>query len=738
MNRPDIRVAVYGDVNLNLIDGSAIWVQSITETLSRAGCTVEVLLKSPVETTRLTDFIAGLPNTRVTDPFTSRSLFVDHLRGALSPRNAFEILAGEDDRKPFDLVVLRGFRVVNEFVSHERFAGRLWAYLTDVPQSLSTMTPSVESDLRGIATSTDAILCQTEELRTFLESAIPETAGHCVLFPPVVPDVHDVPATAPPTRDDVQLVYTGKFAPRWNVLEMTRFPQALRARGVTATLHVAGDKFHDDPDDPSYKSRMRDALKSPGTVWHGGTSRQEAMAIAGKADIGLGWRDPALDASLELSTKVLEFGSLRTPVILNRTRAHEDLLGSDYPLYANSEEQALDAIEKAASNPNLWTTAADRCQEAAASYSLSRATTRITSYLDRLHPRGTTRPRLKVLVASHDLKFFTGILKHLQARPDLDVRVDEWQSLSTHDESESRRLLGWADVIICEWCGPNAVWYSQHKSPSQRLIIRLHRFELNAGYGKQVDIDAVDQVVCVSRYYADLTVQQLGWPTAKVGVIPNWVDVLQLNRPKYDGARHHLGVIGAGERRKRLDLALDVLTRVRREDSRFRLFVKTRMPWEYWWIWKKPEEQAHLQAVMKRIQHDPVLRGSVTFDGFGPDVGAWLRKIGWVLSTSDDESFHLAPAEGMASGALPVIRSWPGAETIYDRQWVHETTEEMAKTILDGAAVETTWQERGQQVIDRVTSALDVAVVNAAWVDVLRDGLIPVDKIRNHPIVAAI
>ena len=37
-----------------------------------------------------------------------------------------------------------------------------------------------------------------------------------------------------------------------------------------------------------------------------------------------------------------------------------------------------------------------------------------------------------------------------------------------------------------------------------------------------------------------------------------------------------------------------------------------------------------------------------------------LRGVDWVLSTSDDESFHLSPAEGMASGAVPAVLPWPG------------------------------------------------------------------------------
>src|SRR6516165_9599881 len=118
------------------------------------------------------------------------------------------------------------------------------------------------------------------------------------------------------------------------------------------------------------------------------------------------------------------------------------------------------------------------------------------------------------------------------------------------------------------------------------------------------------------------------------------------------------------------------------------------MPWELWWVWQNPAERDHYTAALRRVQRSPLLRDAVVFDDAGPDVPAWLRRIGFVLSTSDDESFHVAPAEGMASRAVPVIRHWPGAETIYDTRWLHETPLEMAGAIA-GYRDEESWRAAG-------------------------------------------
>ena len=50
------------------------------------------------------------------------------------------------------------------------------------------MTDEIAADLGRIADASRLMLCQTEELRSFLEGTIPGANGKCVLFPPILPD----------------------------------------------------------------------------------------------------------------------------------------------------------------------------------------------------------------------------------------------------------------------------------------------------------------------------------------------------------------------------------------------------------------------------------------------------------------------------------------------------------------------------------------------------------------------
>ena len=753
------RALVYGDVDLNLIDGSAIWAQSMVQALARAGCAVTLLLKTPAESSHLLAPLLTEPGVTVRRPFQEGSH--PGLTGtALRPPMAAALLADLDAERRHDLVVLRGRRVAAQVAMGGAFDGRMWTYLTDIAQSVLDMDADTVASLSRIAEASRYLLCQTEELRCFLESSVPAACGKCELMLPVVPPLERATGGSAPRRaasgDPLRLVYTGKFAPRWNTYEMAQLPALLARRDVRAEIHMVGDKIHNDPADPGYSRRMRAVLGTPvaeplaeppaelsgdrqagstGVVWHGGHPRQEAMLIAASCDIGLSWRDPSMDASLELSTKVLEFGSLGLPVVLNRTPMHENLLGVDYPLFANSQQDVVEVIARCAADPEVATLAVERTGAAAAGFSLDHAVQRLRGYLDRAFgsagaapgpapasPSATPERKLRVVAAGHDLRFFTRILDYMRHLPWAEVRLDHWPALGEHDPAASAALARWADVVICEWCGPNAVWYSRHKRRGSRLIVRLHRFELHARYVDQVDIKAIDQVVCVSPHYARLTVERTGWPADKVVTVPNWLDLSQLDRPKLEGARHHLGIIGVVPARKRLDLALDVLAELRRDDERYMLYVKSTMPWEHWWIWKLAAERAHYEAAAHRIQRDPLLSGGVVFDQPGPDVPAWLRRVGFVLSTSDDESFHVAPAEGMGSRAVPVVRNWPGAQTIYDKRWIHATPEQMAASIA--GMTDAQWLSAGA-LARQQAEPFGINKVCAAWGELLTRNLPP-------------
>lgn len=323
-----------------------------------------------------------------------------------------------------------------------------------------------------------------------------------------------------------------------------------------------------------------------------------------------------------------------------------------------------------------------------------------------------------VLVAGHDLKFASGLIEELTERGHR-VSVDKWDDHNKHDEAESQRLLADADVIFCEWTLGNAVWYSKNKLPHQRLVTRIHLQELFRPYLKNVAFRHVDELVVVGQHILDLAIRDHGVPRGISRVVPNAVDIQSLRREKTVDARFNLGFVGIVPARKRLDKAFDVLSLLRTQDDRYRLFVKGKRPEDFSWMASRPEEMAFYEEQYRRIESDPLLKGAVIFDAHGDDMAEWYRKIGVVLSVSDFESFHLTLADGAASGAVPASLAWAGADQIYPTDWLHADVADMAASLADLASDEESWRRAGQRAQEYVGLRFDSREVLSALIDVI-------------------
>jgi glycosyltransferase involved in cell wall biosynthesis len=725
-----IRIALYGDVNLNIIDGSAIWLASLVQVLHRIERTeLTVLRKAPARRDVVTAEFADLPRVSLVSPRKARA--------TLTPADALDELEHLDAQQPFDIVLLRGYALCKAAARRPQLAGRLWVYLTDIPQDTTELTDEDRHELDLIATASGRLLCQTEQLRSYLEGVVPQVANATILLPPMVPPMFWHPRSGP-ARPVRKLFYAGKFAPRWGFLETVAAFTELRRDHPELELHVAGDKIHNPPDDPQYRPAVEAVLEhTEGLVWHGGVTRAQVAELLADADLALSARHRELDDSLELSTKVLEYGAAGVPVALNRVPMHTELFGDDYPLFVDDLGALAGVVADLLDEPDRWVRARDRAQQVAAGFTYDRIAEQLAPYIERHVParaiegegerqraggRGSVGARApRVLVASHSLKFFTAIADHLR-RCGADVRFDVWEGHAKHDEAASKKLLDWAEVIVCEWAVGNAVWYARNRHPHQRLIVRLHRMEFETDFPQEIAIDAVERVVFVSEDFRDKAIAQLGWPAGKLEVISNWVDTLMLDRPKLPEARFHLGVLGWIPIRKRLDRAVDVIEKLSAQDDRWRLYLGGQMPWELRWVWQRLAEHEYFTEQLDRIRSSPRLRRAISFDGHQTNVASWLRKIGFVLSPSDDESFHLAPAEGMASGAVPVVWPWDTAPQVYDRRWIHADSDAAAEAIAA-----TDW-DRERLVAQRfVRERYPLEPVTAAWADLVMGAAVAPD-----------
>jgi glycosyltransferase involved in cell wall biosynthesis len=364
------RIAVYGEIDPNLVDGSSVWLQSICQVLaSLDGVEVTLLLRRPLEPARRF-LLADLEASGDIE-------MIDAGRpGLLEPAEALDLLGSLDrERGPFDVVLLRGQAVLAEAAEHESFAGRLWSYAM-------TGRGMPDATLRALAARSHRLLCQTEAVAQELREIVPEANGSILVLPPMIPDRGPLPERDLATAGEgpLRLVYSGKLAPEYCWLETVETFRTLREAQPNAELHVLGDKVHRPPDHPQFhESAVRALRETEGLRGHGAVPRAAVHGLLAECDLALSIRDPGVEAAREISTKVLEYGAAGLPVVLNRATAYERLLGEDYPFFVDTPQEAAALLLGPALDPGRRVAAASACHAASRDFTFDRVAERLSS-----------------------------------------------------------------------------------------------------------------------------------------------------------------------------------------------------------------------------------------------------------------------------------------------------------------------------------------------------------------------
>jgi len=662
----DATQLLYADIDLNLVDGSSIWLSSMASILAANAKTI-VLSKAPIRRNQVIRNIVNTDNVLILTPENITG------RDARMPMPECVEFIRKLDRelKNLQKIVIRGSAGARELMSDRQFYGRAYPYLTDLYQHTKSgieIKPGMDHIVDVLARQSAALLVQTPHMEAMMRE-MTHFPFKAIPMPPPVPDNLAAQTRIERKQGPIRIGYAGKIAPQWGIQQLTSWTRALREEGFDIELTIIGDKIGGaatPEENEIFRAEILEAINQSGAEHLGALERKDVFKKLQGMDFAWCWRPGEFeDHTLELSTKLIEGVISGLPSIAYPGEINRATLGEDYGFFIRNLDDFRQLLTLGpAPVPD---TLRERLQDR---HGITEIAKQMMCEMAPLPVRDPT----KVCLAAHDPKFIYPYFSYLKSTGISGV-YDVWKHAVPVNETETRRHMMSSDIILCEWGLGNAVWYSHNLPNGPRLVVRMHSQEVRTAtnYGKSMAIDRVDKFVFVTEWVRDKAIEEFGIPPEKTCVIPNFIMEKEfLPTPRDFNGKIRLGMVGIVPQLKRFDRAVTLLKKLIERGHDAELWVKGKRPEEYPWMLKadRAAEMDYYRKIYAEIEADPSIRDSVHFEGWGNDVARFYDRVDHIFSASDLESFHYALADGVLSGCHPIVWSWSDAEKIYSPDWV--------------------------------------------------------------------
>ncbi len=253
----------------------------------------------------------------------------------------------------------------------------------------------------------------------------------------------------------------------------------------------------------------------------------------------------------------------------------------------------------------------------------------------------------KIAIFASQTSFIGEIARYLSIN-------NEIQYFDNRSVEAIETLMEWADIAWFEWCDQLLIEATK-RAKCCTIICRLHSYEVFTDMPSQVQWEKVDHLLFVSEAVQDIFTATFH-VDVRQSVIHNglMIDQYKLTEGREYGKR--IASVGYINYKKNPTLLLYAFKKLYEYDNEFTLHVAGTF------------QDSRIELYFKNfLDRHPL---PIQFDGWVSDMPLWYKDKDYILSTSLFESFHYSIAEGMASGLMPLIHDWYGADTLYPSKYL--------------------------------------------------------------------
>lgn len=211
-----------------------------------------------------------------------------------------------------------------------------------------------------------------------------------------------------------------------------------------------------------------------------------------------------------------------------------------------------------------------------------------------------------------------------------------------------------ADIVWYEFCTPELVSDMERIKRPAYTVCRLHSYELFTELPMQVNWDRVGRLLTVNPYVSNMLrrkQREIDFPP--MDVLFNGVDLDKFTMPADKTYGKNICVLGFINHKKNLPFAIQCLDAARHGGYVLH-FIGESQDRRY---------DFYLRHIIERLglQKQVHFHGRIAHEAL-PEV---LRQMDYIASFSLFESFGQGIMEGMASGCVPLVHDFPGANETF-------------------------------------------------------------------------
>lgn len=273
-----------------------------------------------------------------------------------------------------------------------------------------------------------------------------------------------------------------------------------------------------------------------------------------------------------------------------------------------------------------------------------------------------------------------GLCNFLDWKNHIDRKKYNVRLFPVSSRQEIEAAIDWADIVWLDFCNEPAIYATQTLEqmrragkPIPKCIVRMHSYEAFTQMPSQVNWTVVNTLVYVNpevKSIAESTNEKLAGDTGGgIAIIPNGVnlDVPEVNH----GDGYDIAVVSSINSKKNPQMVLQILDALNERDSH-----------GYTVHWAGAVQDERYKRYLDYMIDEMGLTKYVKFYGHVSDMETFWKGKNFLLHTSIFESFGYSIFEAAARGIIPIVHNFPGAQWLYDPDWLFDTVK-AARWMID-------------------------------------------------------